>query len=314
MRMRYRRGRPEDLRQGWRSVAAERELFTKRTYACLPHLLADLVARERIHLCAFEEHESGHVVRLGGFALLNAHFLRIALTHSRMSILEQALLSEWHHQPALLNRREVAVANRHGTLDMLCFFATPDFDEPMCVDAISLTYEAWRFFLRGYQLQKIWREYTTPSASATLDAVGFRHVRTVAAESNQSAVLSCINRSAAFETPGLTLASVMTSPRPIFQLSTPEQILLEHALLDLSDREIAQQLRITRDAIKKRWRSIYVKVAAKEPWIFRNGLGGADRRRALLRRMRHSLEELRPYSTCVKMKPPCGSHDEARVE
>jgi hypothetical protein len=41
-----------------------------------------------------------------------------------------------------------------------------------------------------------------------------------------------------------------------------KQQLLELALLDHADREIADRVELTADAVKKRWRSVYVRVAS----------------------------------------------------
>jgi len=87
----------------------------------------------------------------------------------------------------------------------------------------------------------------------------------------------------------------MTSPPPIFGFSRAEQRLLECALLDQTDQEVAEVLQVTPDAIKKRWRSINAKVSDREPAALSGVTSAIGRRRAILGRIRPRLEELRPY-------------------
>ena len=94
---------------------------------------------------------------------------------------------------------------------------------------------------------------------------------------------------------GSLIASVMTSPLPVFGFTHSEQRLLECALLDNTDQEIAEMLGVTPDAIKKRWRNIHTKVTRREPGTLSGIASALGRRRAILGRVRPRLEELRPY-------------------
>jgi DNA-binding CsgD family transcriptional regulator len=85
------------------------------------------------------------------------------------------------------------------------------------------------------------------------------------------------------------------SPRPRFGFTPAEQQLLEFALLDHSDRDAAAALRLSTEAVKKRWRSIYKKVSQIEAALLPPELNGSDQRRALLQSLRNNLQELRPY-------------------
>ena len=87
----------------------------------------------------------------------------------------------------------------------------------------------------------------------------------------------------------------MISPPPRLGFTRAEQKLLELSLLDRSDREAAAELRLSAEAIKKRWRSIYVKISRVDPALLRSDLAGADQRRALLQSLRNNLQEIRPF-------------------
>lgn len=65
---------------------------------------------------------------------------------------------------------------------------------------------------------------------------------------------------------------------------------------DLPDDEIAARLHISLDAIKKRWRSIYMKADLADPELLADRDSGTGLRRALLSYLGIHLEEIRPYS------------------
>ena len=88
---------------------------------------------------------------------------------------------------------------------------------------------------------------------------------------------------------------------PRFALSASAQRILERAMLLHSDEEIAGQLEISVDAVKKTWRAIYQRVDNVAPRMFGSVVRASnpshrssERRRHLLDYLRTHLEELRP--------------------
>jgi hypothetical protein len=295
MPIRYRRARPEDVSLAWHLVQPDKPLFTSKTWSQLPALWAELVERERILLCAFEDPDSQQIVSIGGFGFVNPGFLQIALAHPAKTVLEQVFAAELEGRPALLNQREVARANRRAELEILNFSAIPNFDNPNCVLEISMVVDAFQFFVRGFQLRGIWQENAVPQAAEALVTMGYQRFREVRTESGRTATLLHVSRDASLRAVGSWLGSLMVSPPPRFRFTRVEQRLLECALLDVSDRELADYFQISPDAVKKRWRSIYAKATSREPDLFQANLTGADRRRTLLQRIRQNLQEIRPY-------------------
>jgi len=53
---------------------------------------------------------------------------------------------------------------------------------------------------------------------------------------------------------------------------------------------------VSMDAVKKRWRSIYAKVANVDPGLLAGVDSGVAQRRELLHYLELHLEELRPYA------------------
>lgn len=249
--------------------------------------------REKITLCVFEELDQKQFFSMGGFGFLRPEFLQAALRNPSQGVLQQAFAAELDFRPAWLNQREIAEGNRLGTLEALAFFATPNFDDPNCTLEIGMIYDAFTFFVKGFHFRAIWQENSTPQATKALVNGGYTVFREVATESGGTITLLC---ALSEPTPplGSFMASVIVSPRARFGFSRAEQKLLECALLDFSDREAMEHLAVSADGIKKRWRSIYAKAVIQEPALFPIDVGGADRRRILLNRIRQNLQEIRP--------------------
>jgi hypothetical protein len=295
MPIRYRRARPPDVQRAWNLVQSDKGLFSAQTWSRLPKLLADLVEREKITLCVFEDLDAKQFVCMGGYGFIHPAFLVEALRNPTQGVLEQAFAAELELRPAWLNQREVAQANRLGTLEAVSFFATPDFDDPNCSVLIGMIFDAFPFFLKGFQFRAIWQENVSSRAAEALVHAGYTRYRQVEKKSGDPITL--LRASAQYGAPlGSFMASVVTSPPTRFQFTRAEQKLLECALLDFSDREVMEDLLLSAEAIKKRWRSIYAKVTAQEPALFKADVSGADRRRILLQRIRQNLQEIRPYS------------------
>lgn len=97
-------------------------------------------------------------------------------------------------------------------------------------------------------------------------------------------------------------------PKPHFAFSIGEQRLLEYALLDTSDEQTADELHLSPDAIKKRWRSIYTRIEAADTILLSAVASGTARRRAVLHYLRQHLEELRPYRETKRAVPDQSDH------
>jgi DNA-binding CsgD family transcriptional regulator len=69
---------------------------------------------------------------------------------------------------------------------------------------------------------------------------------------------------------GYWAAATFVYQPPRFGFSRSEQRLLSCGLLGGTDNEIANELGISLDVVKKTWRNIYDRVAAVEPGLFPN--------------------------------------------
>jgi len=110
------------------------------------------------------------------------------------------------------------------------------------------------------------------------------------------------DRELALRTPGSWVASLFLREIPKLGFSLGEQKLLVAAQCGSTDEELADELGLSRSAVKKTWRSIYQRVIAHAPALlpgstaemFKTERGRAKKHR-LLAYLRGHPEELRPH-------------------
>src|SRR5262249_17920475 len=108
MPIRYRRARPADVRSAWSTVQSEKGLFSPRMWSRLPALLEDLIEREKLTICIFEDLDKKQFFSMGAIGFLHSSFLQTALRDNTHGVLEQAFASELSLRSAFLNSREIA--------------------------------------------------------------------------------------------------------------------------------------------------------------------------------------------------------------
>jgi hypothetical protein len=291
----YRRALPRDIAAAWPTVRSDWGLFSRVLLPRVPAIIADLVSSERLTMCLFEDSGSRTPVTMGGFGFLRREFIEQAKQTDGRSVLEQAFDAESRAAPTFLGRRQIVQGNRARDLEMINFMASPPDNSAEAPHHVSAVYDAWQFFVKGFELNGIWQENASPRLDATLLAAGYEIARRFERDTADVVTLFHASRIDGANTSGSLIRSVMTSPAPVFGFSRAEQQLIECALLDQTDYEAARLLQVTPDAIKKRWRSINAKVFAREPAILSGVTSAVGRRRAILGRVRPRLEELRPY-------------------
>jgi DNA-binding CsgD family transcriptional regulator len=102
------------------------------------------------------------------------------------------------------------------------------------------------------------------------------------------------------QVPFFTAGGFLVKSTPRFGFSRGEQRVLQLAVLDEQDDAIARELGVSLDGVKKTWRRIHQRVSAIAPELAADfpatdASRGKERRRHLLRYLRHHLEELRAY-------------------
>jgi hypothetical protein len=275
----------------------DRPLYSQKTWSKLPKILADLLERGRIRVCVFEDTESGQMTCFGVTSFVRPGFLDAALEKGD-GLAEAALAAESSREPAFLNYKQVAEANRRDDLRAFTFFgviAGTDLNDPATRENLVPIMDGWTFFHRGFSLSELWFEPVTPILTESMAKTAMELLRERDVAEGVTARVFRLTRSEAEGLMPNWPAWLMFAPRPRFGFSRAEQQLLELALLDYSDRDAAAGLDLSAEAVKKRWRSIYGKVSGLEPGLLGPELTGADQRRALLQMLRNNLQEIRPY-------------------
>jgi DNA-binding NarL/FixJ family response regulator len=83
-------------------------------------------------------------------------------------------------------------------------------------------------------------------------------------------------------------------------LRSTDKELLVAALKGATDRELADDLNLTKEAVKRRWKVLFDRLEAVKPEIFgasvsNNGKRGPQKRHRILAYVRDHPEELRPF-------------------
>lgn len=283
----------------------------------LPDVLRRLLRQGILRGSAIERAAAGSwQTEIAGFGLSgflsNAFaedYLAAPFGHLELTLLDAARREA--REPALLSPDAVAAANRQGgmTLFPLLWLQTPDTaGDPHARELLDLSHQIFVRQHRGYRLAHILKEAPAERAESFLRGgfkaraeipagtrVGFADHATV-----RDHIVFLASRSD-FQTPwpGAMLDSLFIYNPPHCAFSAAEREVLVRAEWDMTDAEIAAALAITPDAVAKRWRSIYARVARHAPFVLRSDQSaqtrGAEKRRHVVAFVRQHPEELRPY-------------------
>jgi hypothetical protein len=206
--------------------------------------------------------------------------------------------AELRNRNPFLSPKEVGEENACGELHLLTFFGNMDaidLTEPDLANFYRTSTEGFRFFIFGHSLRAMWMEISRPHHVEELQHQGMLIDRQLPSADGRTTTLLRLTREEALANPYARFSSYFFPPRPRFAFSFGEQRLLEYALLDVADESTAEELHLSEDAIKKRWRSIYAKIETADTKLLSDVTSATGRRRSVLHYLRQHLEELRPY-------------------
>lgn len=292
-----RRARREDIRKAMRLWRQDEPLYDADVWRSLPALLDGLVGRDLVSLAVIESGPSREPRMLGGISFVRPEYIAEARTgcSTLPNLVMRAALRK---RSPFLSQKEIAVENARGALNLMNFFGIFDVVDLSNLELASLyrtSNEGHRFFHSGYFYRAMWFEIWEPHHVEELQKQGMRIDRQLPLPDGKTSTLMCLTAEDALANPYARYSGYFFPPKPRFRFSCGEQRLLEYALLESSDEEVAEELHLSEDAIKKRWRSIYWKVERTDPDLLVATDSGAIRRRTLLRYLRQNLTELRPY-------------------
>jgi hypothetical protein len=215
----------------------------------------------------------------------------------------------------LLAPAAVRNANSGPGLNLVCLhFAlrNRDLNHPRTRQALQVSNASFFFFFGGYRINRLYQEVYGAQHAAYLTAGGLRQIADfsghVARDSPPCAdevrpFLFGLRKDEIEPAAVNPLSLLFHALPPRFAFSASAQRVLERAMLLYADDEIARDLHVSADAVKKTWRAIYQRVDNVAPRMFGAATRAAnpshrsaERRRHLLDYLRTHPEELRPVN------------------
>jgi DNA-binding CsgD family transcriptional regulator len=288
---------------------------SRKVHSRIPQLWNDLRAINPGSVTLIEDPELAHprgIEAFGVCAFVDDAFVCELVATPRpylsATIYERMLRGE----SPLLTAAAIRAANSGAGLNLVCLhfcLRNRDLEHPRTRDVLQVSNASFFFFFAGYRINALYQEVYGSQHAAYLNAGGLRQIADFGAVAGKGATADDAERPFLFGLRKEEIAPAAVNPLsllfhalpPRFAFSASAQHVLERALLLHSDEEIAAQLKISVDAVKKTWRAIYQRVDNVAPRMFgmvarasNPSHRSAERRRHLLEYLRTHLEELRP--------------------
>jgi hypothetical protein len=177
-----------------------------------------------------------------------------------------------------------------------------DLSNPSTQRVLQLGTTAFYSLHAGYKIKTILNEVFSDEAAQYMKAGGFHLQDPSAAVSGNGRAPQLFALRREWVKRGVIdpLSALFYPSQPLMGFSPAEQRVLVHALLNRSDNEIAEQLGLSLDGVKKTWRRIYDRVSRTLPYLIADDrkAGGkgrsTEKRRHVLDHLRAHPEEVRP--------------------
>lgn len=280
-------------------IESSRNLFSPAVWNCLPGLLDELLKSRRVRIAAVSD-DKGRVRILGGCSFVSSHLFYRALDDETETLHQALFRMAAESEMPFLSPKQIAPLNAKSALISFDFVGVPDIDfgrpmDPETGNLFAVINQAYSLFHQGYRTQELWQEWAVPSGREFTRTMGFTEVRERPCSDGSLSWVFRLRESEVRSRLGFALAASMVSVPPVLGFSLAEQEVLEQALLGLADPEICTYLALDENALKKRWRAIYMRLQKREPELAPDNLAPPARRRRLLDGLRSRLQELRPW-------------------
>jgi hypothetical protein len=282
----------------------------------LPELWKRLLATESCTLTIVEDLEGAHPANIEAFGF--SLFVTDSFARSFQAAPHPYLSAEIYRrmvagEHVALTAEELASANATTGIDILVLhfgMRNPDLEEPRTTQALAAGSAGFFFFHTGFRIHSIVNEVYGEQSARYMTSGGFRLTRDWAAERpgefkhvppEQLPYQFLLLREWVAAGAVNPLSQLFSCPEPRIYFPAVERKILEGALLNEPDAEIALNLGLSSETVKKTWASIYNRVARRAPYLIPgselalSGRRGPEKRRHLLGYLRMHLEELRPH-------------------
>jgi hypothetical protein len=233
---------------------------------------------------------------------VRAAFVNHELQEPRPGINARIIAAIAANQPVVLSREEIAAGNAGGGLDFINLYGTwrDDVLKPIELAEVQIllgTGFAEQF--AGYRFNRVLKEAIGADRITLARATGT--YRLVAEYPQDDSALAMVTPESAAAAPYSVAASIYRYQVPVLRLRPAEQELLTAALSGKTDAELSSDLGLSVEATKKRWLSIFDRVAQYKPEILSSADAesegrGPQKRHRIVAYVRSHPEELRPYA------------------
>jgi DNA-binding CsgD family transcriptional regulator len=205
----------------------------------------------------------------------------------------------------LTSESEIAAASSGGGLNLMVLaFAHryADSDDPNCRALLARAIGHFVEAHSGFLISQIVREDPEPIAGVLISS-GMRDINRFHVGDLQL-VLTHRHRDADLPLfPDSITAQILAHSPPIIRFSAAQRALLELACEGMTDEDIAAQLALSINTVKRTWKLIYDRVAVRAPQVLPGrsasvdgtAVRGTEKRRYLTAYLTQHPQELRPY-------------------
>jgi len=256
----------------------------------------------------------GHrIVGFGASVFVSADFVDAELSNPRPGLNARLIQRVDAGEPLILDLEAIRRGNTHGGLDTVVVY-TSWRDSMLKLDALRdlqmLMATAFVEKHIGYRCNRILYEATSEADGVfARETHVYRfvsrfddfHAQNPGNPWNRDRSLVVSTRTEALAVPGSAMAMLFHYQEPKLRLHEADQELLSAALTGLTDQELSRKLNLKLGAVKKRWLSLFGRIADTQPDLLPSLYGdngdskrGPQKRHHVLAYVRNHPEELRP--------------------
>ncbi len=315
--MHFRLTQPEDLPIA-RAFVPPAYRYSPAVHAALPDIWRALLQSGQLTSAVLESGNNGsaRVLGVGLSVFVSDAFAEACLAHPVPYLnnrLHEMILAG---SSPLLDAKAIAAANQGDGLNLLPLHfctASVDIEDPAVLPVLSAAQDLFRLMHAGFRVKRVIKEVVNLNLCRFMQSTGMKlacdYARDLPApelaalpDTERPYLLSVQREDMPLGSP----LSLMFLPAPArFRFSRAERKLLMCALLRDSDEELARDLGLSQDTLRKHWKSIFQRVIAVDPWFFPlddgdkldGGQRGRGKRRHLLRHLHQHMQELRPQAS-----------------
>ena len=246
---------------------------------------------------------SGHrIVACGMGVFVTRTFSDREIRNPRPGINSRIIAAVVSGESVVLRRAQIGAGNAGEGVDFVNMYGTwrDRIMNPLqLAEAQALLGTSFVEHFAGYRFNRVLKEAIGNSRIALARATGT--YRIVAEFRESESALAVVTRESVLTAPYSVAATMYRYQPPILRLSPAEQRLLAVALAGKTDVELSADLRLSVEAVKKRWLSIFDRVDEFKPGILNraeadNDARGPQKRHRVIAYIRTHPEELRPFS------------------